>query len=137
ASQDEGDVLSAKPEAVGERHVDRSLTGHMGDVIEIALRIRVVEIDGRGEHAVADGQQADDRLDAAGGRDQVPHHALGAGDPDLVGVVPEGPLDGERLDRVVDGGAGPVRVDVVDVRGIEPRVGQSLFHAGDRATALV
>ena len=90
------------------------------DVVEVALRVGVVEVDRRRQDPVADRQQADDRLDAPGSRDQVAHHALGAGDRHLVGRLPERFLDGQGLDRVVDRRAGAVGVDVVDVRGVEP-----------------
>ncbi len=55
----------------------------------------------------------------------------------LYASLAEGSLDGQRLDRVVHGGAGAVGVDIVDVGRIEPRAGQGLLHAGDRAAALV
>ena len=63
--------------------------GLVGDVVEVAVGVGVVEVDRRRQDAVADRQQADDRLDAAGGGDQVAHHALGAGDRHLVGRVAE------------------------------------------------
>src|SRR6185437_5628152 len=56
---------------------------------------------------------------------------------DTVRVLAEGALDGQRLDRVVDGGAGAVGVDVVDVGRVEAGAGQRLLDAGDRAAALV
>ena len=99
--------------------------GHVRDVVEVAIRVGVVEIDGWGKHAVADGQEADDRLDAAGRGDQVAHHALGAGDRHLVGRLAEGPLDRQGLDRVVDRSAGAVGVDVVDVVRGDPGVARA------------
>ena len=101
-AEDQGDVLAAEAEAVRERDVDLLAAGLVGDVVEVAVVAGVVEVDRRRDHAVADRQQADDRLDAAGRRDQVAHHALGAGDGHLVGRVAEAPLDGQGLDRVVD-----------------------------------
>ena len=42
------------------------------------------------------------------------HHALGAADRNLVGLLAEDLLDGQRFDAVVDLGAGAVGVDVAD-----------------------
>src|SRR5579885_1974870 len=82
APQDERDVLPAETETVGQRHLDRLLAGHVRDIVQVALGVRVIQVDRRRHDPVAHRQQADDRLDTAGGGDQVPHHALGAGDGD-------------------------------------------------------
>ena len=49
----------------------------------------------------------------------------------------ESSLDGESLDRIIDGRAGPVCIDVIDVFGIEPRPFQGLFQASDRPAPFV
>ena len=72
--------MSAESEAVGHDRVDAGFAGDVGDVVEVAAFAGVVEIDGRGKHAVVNGQGRDDQLDAAGGAQQVAELALGAGD---------------------------------------------------------
>ena len=52
----------------------------VGDVVEVAVVVGVVEVHRRRHDAVADRQQAGDRLDRAPGGDQVAGHALGARD---------------------------------------------------------
>src|SRR5438128_1686303 len=49
-------VLSPKPEGVGERQADRSLAGAVRDVIEVALRVRRIEIDRRRDSPVSNRQ---------------------------------------------------------------------------------
>ena len=107
-------------------------SGLVGDVVEVAVVARPVEVDRRWEHAVSDREQAHDRLDAPGRRDQVAHHALGAGDWHVVRRVAEAPADGQGLDRVVDRRAGAVRVDVVDLRRVTLGIGKGFPDAGDR-----
>ena len=41
------------------------VAGDVGDVVEVAVGVGVVEVERRRQDAVADRQQADDRLDAA------------------------------------------------------------------------
>ena len=55
------------------------------------------------------------------------HHALGAGDGDLVGLRAEDLLDGQRFDLVVHLGAGAVGVDVVDVVGFSPASAKAIW----------
>ena len=57
--------MAAKPEVVRDRHIDRTLLGHVRGVVQVAIRIRVLVIDRRGDDAVVDGQAADGRLDAS------------------------------------------------------------------------
>ena len=45
----------------------------------------------------------------------------------LYARVAEDPLDGQGLDPVVDGGAGAVGVDVIDVVGAEPASARAIF----------
>ena len=54
----------------------------------------------------------------------MPHHALRAGNRDLVGVLAKHGLDGKRLNAIVHARARTVGVDVVDVVNAEPCVGQ-------------
>ena len=98
SSNDERDILAAESEAVRQRDVDRGFTSSMRDIIEIAVGIGIVEIDRRRSDTVAYRQQADDRLDAPRGRDQMTHHALGARDRNPIRLLAEGSLDRQRFD---------------------------------------
>ena len=54
--KNQGSIRPAKPERVGHGDIDRGFTGDFGHIIQIALFIRIVEIDGRRHLLPADGQ---------------------------------------------------------------------------------
>ena len=110
-----------KPKLFEAADIAARFAGRVGDVIQVALGVGRLVVDRRRQHVVADRQQADDQLGGAGRGDQMPHHALGARDRDLVGLVAEDALDRQRLDLVVDFGARAVGVDVVDVVEVQLR----------------
>ncbi len=58
-------------------------------------RIRVVEIDGRRRHAIADGEQREDRFHHAGRAEQMAGHRLGGADRDLARVIAEARLSSQ------------------------------------------
>ena len=66
----------------------------MRDEVEGGLDARVVEVEGRGDDAVADGQDREDRLDRAGGAEEVADGGLGRGHRDALGRGAEQALDG-------------------------------------------
>ncbi len=76
--------------------------GLVRDVVEVAFRIAVFEIDGWGKHTIANGEEANNRFNTSGRGDQMAHHALGARDRNLVRGLAECPLDRQGFDRVVD-----------------------------------
>ncbi len=55
----------------------------------------------------------------------------------LIGGLAKCSLDREGFDRIIDGGARPVCIDVVDVFGIEPCAFEGFFQTGDRPAAFV
>src|SRR5690606_29086302 len=85
---------------------------------------------------VANGEHREQRLDAAGGTEQVAGHGLGGGHRELAGVVAEGALDGNGLALVAHLRGSAVGVDVIDVLGIDAGVGQRRDHALARALAV-
>ena len=88
-----------------------------------------------GSVAVPDRERADRRLDRAGRRDQVPHHALRRADRDPLRARAEHRVDRRALAAVVHRRRGAVRVQVVHL--VEPRagVGERLAHRLDRPVA--
>src|SRR5262249_5666332 len=111
SADDERDILPAEAKAVAEHVAYAFFAGRVRDVVEVAVRVGVLVVDRGWQHAFAQGHDTGDQLDGAGGGDQVADHALAAGDRDGVGAVAEDVLDRERLDLVVDFGAGAVSVD--------------------------
>ena len=105
--------------------------------VEGGLDRRVVEIDGRGRHAVADGEQREDRFDRAGRAEKVAGGRLGRGHRHLARGVAEQPLDGLQLDLVAHLRRGAVGVDVVDVVGGDPGALHRHPHAALGAVAIL
>src|SRR5579883_1484280 len=56
-------VMPPEPEAVGHDVIDPDLAGDVGDVVEVAAFVGMVEVDRRREDVVVDGQGRDDQLD--------------------------------------------------------------------------
>ena len=74
---DQGRVMSAKPEGVGEGDVHVSPAGVVGHVVEVALWVGMLVVDRRRHNAIPDGEHRDDGLDPAGCANEVPGHGLG------------------------------------------------------------
>ena len=76
--------MAAEAEAVRDCGVEiGDLARHIRDVVEVALGIRLLEVDRRGDHAVAERERGEDRLDCAG--DEV---ACALTYPTSVGSIP-------------------------------------------------
>ena len=61
------DVVSTEAKAVAEDGVDFSIDADVGSVVEIEVRLGMVVIDRRRDHAVADDHRAYDSLNRARG----------------------------------------------------------------------
>ena len=95
-------------------------------------RGRAARAERRRDHAVAQREDRRDRLDRAGGAEQVADRRLGRGDRDRVGVLAERRLERERLGAVVERRRGAVGVDVDDVargRRRRPRARRAIAAA--------
>src|SRR3972149_6085007 len=70
-------ILPAEPEAVAQGHVHTPLAGLVGHVVQVALWVRLLVVDGRRDHPVLDRLDADYGLYGPRGSDEVTHHRLG------------------------------------------------------------
>src|SRR5205085_12598937 len=96
---------------------------------EIALRILDLVVDRRRQLAVADCEQRENRLDRPGCAATMPGRSLRRGDGRLArALLAECHLDHARLARVAERRRRSVRVDVVDLRGIDPGVTECITH---------
>ena len=93
----------------------------VGAVVEIALRILVEDVDRRRRDLVVQRQHGEHRLDAAGAAEQVAGHRLGRVDDQLLRVVAERELDRVGLVDVAERRRRAVRVEVLDLVGVERR----------------
>ncbi len=93
------------------------------------VRIRLDQVDRGRRPAVADGQRADRRLDGARRPERVAVERLRAADRHGRGAVPERQRDRPRLGDVADRRRRGVRVDVVDLAGLDPGVVSAIVAA--------
>src|ERR1700681_4820727 len=61
--EEQGCVVPAEAEGVRQRQLDVQLARTLGDVVEITLRVGVLQVDGRRRDAFLDGLHRDHRLD--------------------------------------------------------------------------
>ena len=75
----EGDagVVASKAEGVGEAERQLSLDGDVGRVVQVALGVGRVEVDGGGDDAVLEGEHGGDGLGGTGRSEHMPVHTLG------------------------------------------------------------
>ena len=126
----DGGVVPAETETVADGDVYFCLAGGVGYVVQIALVIRVLQIDGRVDDAIPDGKDGGGQLDGPGSSEEVAGHALGGTDEEaVVGVGPEGFFDSTGLADITHGGGGGVRIDVIHFLRIHPGMAQRHLHA--------
>src|SRR4029077_6672238 len=128
-------IVPAEAEGVRKRQLDVELAGALRDVIEVALGIRVLEVDGRGRAPLFDRFHRDDRLDGSGGPQQVAHHRLGRADRNPVGRLPEDVLHRQRFCDVAQLGRGAMRIDVAHVLRRNAGFDQGALHGLRRTRA--
>src|SRR5574337_1589513 len=121
-------VNSSKSERVAEDVLDMSLAPLVGNVIEVTFLIGFIEVDGRGEIVVAEGEHGNGRLDRARRPERMAVHGLRPANRHPVSVLPENSFDGLRLHRIVEGCAAGVRIDVADPLHCQTRFVQSQTH---------
>ncbi len=102
------------------------LRAAFGHVVQIAVRIRVFEVNRRRRDLIADRQHGEDRFDSASGAEQMPGHRLGRTHRKLLRVVAEGTLDRVRLGLVAQWRGGRVGVDVLNLIGVQAAIAQCI-----------
>ena len=125
-------VLSPEAEGVDQGRPHLGAAGDGGHVVQVALRVGVLQVDGGRDNALVDGEHGRQGRQGAGAPQQVPHHGLGRADGHTVGMLPQGPLDGQRLGHVVQGGAGAVGDDVVHLLRLQSGRSQGAAHGPGR-----
>src|SRR5256714_8012057 len=131
-----GGVVTTEAKAVAEDSVNLPVDANVGSVVEIQLGVRMMVVDGRRNYPVLDHHRADDCFDSAGGAKHVTRRRLGRADVDVLGGVAEHGLDGSRLVEVVGGRRRPVRVDVLNISGLETSVLESALHGALGSLAI-
>ena len=67
----DGRVVTAEPEGVIQRHPDFALAGFVRDVIQVALGVGFIEIDGRRGNVITNRKDAENSLDRSGSAQQM------------------------------------------------------------------
>ena len=75
---------------IDENVSDSSRSPDVWCVIEIAIGVRDILIDGRRNMRTGDGHTRGDSLEGTGGRDWLPNHRLNRRDGNVVRVLPKG-----------------------------------------------
>src|ERR1700681_849385 len=110
--EQERGVVPAEAERVRKRQLDVELARALRDVIEVTLRVRVLEVNGGWRNPLFDRLDRDHRLDRSGGSKQVAHHRLGRADRNPICRLSENVLDRKRFGDVAELRRGAVCVDV-------------------------
>ena len=111
--------MAAEAEGVVRDGVDFHLAGLVGYVVEVAVRVGGLVVDGRRDGAGLDRLAAGGHFDSAGGTEHVPGCSLGGADGQASGVFTKNRLDGLGFADVALRGGGAVGVDVGNVVRVE------------------
>src|SRR6202140_4261594 len=112
SAEAEAGVVAAKAERGAQCEVDASLATGVGNVVEVALRIGLFQVDRRRHELVMYVHNRDHRLNGAGGAEQVPVHRLRRRHRNGGGGLAEGGLHSARLRGIIELCRGAMGVDV-------------------------
>src|SRR6516165_6494196 len=93
-------VGSTEAKRVGQGVLKLGLAGSPGNVVQVALRVRMLVVNGRRDDLVTKGEGEDASLESPGPSQQVTRHGLRRTHGKFARMFGEGLLDGERLNPV-------------------------------------
>src|SRR5713101_6602483 len=129
AFENQGSVGPPEPKRIRQGGAQRHAPGRVGHIIEIASRVLVKQVRGRGRDLIANREHRENRLHSSGRTEQVPGHGFRRADCKLPCMIAEAAFDRYGLGEIAQRCRGSVGVDVVDVLAIESGVAQGVFHA--------
>src|SRR5215831_14832576 len=100
SAEDQRGVGAPESEGVGKNHIDLALLGVVRHETDRRLHRGIVEIDRRRRDAVTHGENREDRLDRAGGAQQMSDRGLGRGHAHAAGGIADEAVYGGELDLV-------------------------------------
>jgi len=127
--------VAAEAEGVVGDGVDLHFAGLVGNVVEVAVGVGGIVVDGLRHDVGLERLAADGHLHRAGGPEHVAGGAFCGADGEAPGMVPEDGLDGLCLADVALRRGGAVGVDVGNVFGVEAAGGQRGPHGARAAFA--
>lgn len=114
--------MSSESKGIIHDGLDLLLPGFLGDVVEIAIGVRVFEVNGGGEDVGFECFKADSHFHGAGGPEQMAEAGFGGADGDFFGMSPQNGFDGLGFADIALWSGSAVGVDVVDLVGIHSGV---------------
>ena len=129
-------VRAPKPKRIRQRVGYRGNSCLVGHVVKIAVGIRMLEVDRRGNNLVTNDQRGDTCFQATGGAQQVSSHRLRGRDGYYPSMLTKTPLDCQCLEPVIVGRRRAVGVDVVDGGRLDFCLTQSRLHDTHRTVAI-
>src|SRR5436305_3465179 len=133
----EGGIGATEAERIRQRVLDREPPRLVRHVIEIAVLVRVLEVDGGRRRLVVHGERGYARLEAAGRAEQMSRHRLGRRHRDLPRALAEAAPDRERLHLVAVRRRRAMRVAVVDLGRVDARALDRFAHHAQRSVAVL
>src|SRR5437667_2469248 len=100
-SQDEGRVFRTEPDAVGERVSHAHLAGNARNIIEVAFRIGLIQIQSRRDEAFVHRKKNGADSGRTAGALRMANHRFRCAHGNTPGAFSKTVLDGTRLDAVV------------------------------------
>lgn len=136
--------MSAEAEAVFHGTANPHPPRFVRYVIQIALGIRMIEVDGWRRDLSFQSLNAEHRLNPAGCSQQMSQLTFGAGNCEGVGVLSEDRADRVGLSHIAQRSTGSVSIDVVDVVRFQSGIGDGRLdgrglplYPGDRVRSGV
>ncbi len=114
--------MTAEPERITHGPANPHIPGLVGHVVQVALRIGIVEVDGRGNGSMVHAHDCSHQFHAATGTEEMTDGGFGAADGEFASMSAEHILDRSGLRNITEGSAGSVGIDIVELVGAYPGV---------------
>ena len=108
----------------------------MRHIVQVALGVGNVQIDGGRRDLIAQGQHRDSGLQAARAAQQMAGHGFGGADGELISVLAKDALERGGFNTVAHFGGGAVRIHIVDLFGFNAGVLNRQAHHAERSIAV-
>src|SRR5512143_1602310 len=136
SSEDQTGVRTAEAEGVRHCHVHLYFPRRVWDVVQIALRIGIIEVDRRRKNPAVQGKNRDDSLYSTGSAEQMAGHGFCRADRYLIGIIAEHGFYGDTFEFVSELGGGSVGIDVAHFSWSDACVLDRHLHASRSPLAI-
>src|SRR5262249_24245797 len=121
-SNHETAIVPAEPETIGDGLANPHFAWRVGHVVQVAAGVGRLVVNGWMDHTLLNSQGGNNRLNAAARPEGVADHAFRAIYGQTPGVTTKDLLDRLGLGLVTPRSAGAVRVDVLNILGVETSI---------------